>query len=63
MEISVSTTKVMSFFAEGQPVTAVTCNALPAEQVDSFKFLSLHFHRSGDTLNLAQPIKHKAASS
>ena len=39
MEISVPKTKVMSLFAEGAPITAFTCNGLPVEKVDSFKYL------------------------
>ena len=63
MEISVAKTKVMSFFAEGAPITAFTCNGLPVEQVDSFKYLGLHFHKSGDIVHPIEPIKHKAAGS
>ena len=63
MEISVVKTKVMSFFAEGAPITAFTCNGLPVEQVDSFRYLGLHLHKSGDIVDLMEPIKHKAAGS
>ena len=63
MEISVPKTKVMSFFAEGAPITAFTCNGLPGEQIDSFKYVCLHFHKFGDTVHLIEPIKHKAVGS
>ena len=53
----------MSVFAEGAPVTAFTCNGLPVEKVDSFRYLGLHFHKSGDVVHLIEPIKHKAAGS
>ena len=60
MEISVPKTKVRSFFAEGAPITAFACNGLPVEQVNSFKYLGLQFHKSGDIVHLIEPIKHKA---
>ena len=63
MEISTSKTKVMSLFAEETPTTVFTCNGLPLVQVDTFKYLGLHFHKSGDIVHLIQPIKHKAAGS
>ena len=63
MEISVSKTKVMSCFVEGAPVPAFTCNGAPIQPVDSFKYLGLHFHNSGDIAHLVQPIKNKAAGS
>ena len=33
------------------------------EQVDSFKYLGLHFHKPGDIVHLIKPIQHKAAGS
>ena len=53
----------MSFFAEGELITAFTCNGLPVEQVNSFRYQVLHFHKSGNIVHLIEPVKHKAAGS
>ena len=53
----------MSLFTEGVAVTSITYRGLPVEQVDTFKYLGLHFHASGDIAHLIQPIRHRAAGS
>ena len=63
MEVSVPKTKGMCFFIDRAPITALKGNGLPVEQVDSFKYLGLHFDKSGDIMHLIEPIKHKAAGS
>ena len=40
-----------------------TCNGLPVEHVDTFKYLGLHFHTSGAISHLIAPMKAKAARS
>ena len=41
-----------------------TCNGLPVERVDTFKYLGLHFHASeGDISHIITPLKAKAAGS
>ncbi len=42
--------------------TVFTCNGLLVEQVDTFKYLGLHFH-SGGICHLITPLKAKAAGS
>ena len=49
----------MSLSAEEAPAAVFTCNGLPVAQVDSFKYLGLHFHRSRDIVHLIQPVKQK----
>ncbi len=68
MEISVAKTKVMvvSKSSAGSPTLAAvafTCNGLPVRRVDTFKYLGLHFHASGDISHLITPLKAKAAGS
>ena len=63
MDISVPKTKVMVLFAGEEPATSFTCNGSSIEQVDTFKYLGLHFHQSGDISHLIQPIKNKASGS
>ena len=40
-----------------------TCNGLPVEHVDTFKYLGLHFHTSGGIPHLIAPLKATAAWS
>ncbi len=42
---------------------AFTCDGLPVGRVDTFKYLGLHFHASGDISHLITPLKAKAAGS
>jgi len=68
MEISVAKTKVMvvsrSLARSPSPAAVVfTCNGLLVEHVDTFKYLGLHFHTSGDISHLITPLKAKAAGS
>ena len=68
MEISVAKTKVMvmSRSLTRSPVleaAVFTCNGLLVEQVDTFKYLGLHFHSSGGISHLITPLKAKAAGS
>jgi len=68
MEISVAETKVMvvskSLARSPTPAAIVfTCNGLPVERVDTFEYLGLHFHASGDISHLITPLKAKAAGS
>ncbi len=46
------------------PEAAVfTCNGRVVEQVDTFKYLGLHFHSSGGVSHLIAPLKAKSAGS
>ena len=67
MEINVAKTKVMvvsKHSVRSPPVATVfTCNGLPVEHVDTFKYLGLHFHISGGISHLIAPMKAKAARS
>ena len=68
MEINVAKTKVMvvSKPSVRQPppvATVFTCNGLTVEYVDTFKYLGLHFHKSGGISHLIAPLKAKAAQS
>ncbi len=67
-EISVAKTKVMvvsrSLARSPSPAAVVfTCNGLLVQHVDTFKYLGLHFHTSGDISHLITPLKAKAAGS
>ncbi len=54
---------VQSFCQVTIPVAIVsTCNGLPVERVDTFRYLGLHFHASGVS-HLITPLKAKAAGS
>ena len=72
MEISVAKTKVMVVSrsltrSPGAEAVLFTCNGLVVEQVDTFKYLALHFHSSGPypqkNPHLITPLKAKAAGS
>ena len=68
MGVNVAKTKVMvvskPFVRSPPPVASVfTCNGLPVEHVDTFKYLGLHFHLSGGISHLITPMKAKAARS
>ncbi len=68
MEISVTKTKVMVVSKPSArspaPTTPIfTCNGLPVGRVDTFKYLGLHFHASGDISHIITPLKAKAAGS
>jgi hypothetical protein len=68
MEISVTKTKVMvvskpSARSPAPPTPIFTCNGLPVGRVDTFKYLGLHFHASGDISHIITPLKAKAAGS
>jgi len=68
IKISVAKTKGMvvskSLARSPTPAAIVfTCNGLPVERVDTFKYLGLHFHASGDISHLITPFKAKAAGS
>ena len=65
---SVAKTKVMvvskpSVRVPPPVATVFTCNGLPVEHVDTFKYLGLHFHTSGGISHLIAPLKAKAARS
>ena len=51
--------------ARAAPLMAAvfTCGGLPVQQVDTFKYLGLHFHESGSISHLITPLKAKAARS
>ena len=59
MEISVLKTKVMVVSASPS-LASFTCNGQCIDEVQSFKYLGLHFHASGDILHLIRPLKAKA---
>ena len=68
MEISAAKTKVMVVSrsltrSHGPEAVVFTCNGLVVEQVDTFKYLGLHFHSSGGISHLITPLKAKAAGS
>ena len=68
MEISVAKTKVMVVSRSlarlpSLEAAVFTCNGLLVEQVDTFKYLGLHFHSSGGISHLITPLKAKAAGS
>ena len=68
MEINVAKTKVMVVSKPSvrspPPIAHVfTCNGLPVERVDTFRYLGLHFHTSGGISHLITPMKAKAARS
>ena len=65
MEINVAKTKVMVASVRVPPpvATVFTCNGVPVEHVDTFKYLGLHFHTSGGISHLIAPLKAKAARS
>ncbi|DBA74355.1 TPA: hypothetical protein ACH3X1_011128 [Trebouxia sp. C0004] len=68
MEISVAKTKVTvvskSLTRSPSPEGVVfTCNGLMLEQVDTLKYLGLHFDTSGGISHVITPLKAKAAGS
>ena len=63
MEISVAKTKVMVVAAGTSFPAVFTCNGQTIEQVQSFRYLGLHFHSSGSISHLISPMKAKAAGS
>ena len=63
MDISIAKTKVMVVSSAPVAATQFTCNGHALEQVDSFKYLGLHFHSSGDISHLISPLKAKATGS
>ncbi len=68
MDISVTKTKVMAVSrslarSPGLEAAVFTCNGLLVEQVDTFKYLGLHFHSSGGISHFVTPLKAKAAGS
>ena len=63
MEISVAKTRVMVVSKAVCPSAVFTCNLQPIEQVQTFKYLGLHFHASGDISYLINPLRAKAAGS
>jgi len=63
MQISVPKTKVMVVSAATPPPVTFTCNGHNIDQVQSFKYLGLHFHASGNISPLIRPLKAKAAGS
>jgi len=63
MEVSVAKTKVMVVAAGVSSPIVFTCNGQAVEQVQSFKYLGLRFHSSGNISHLISPMKAKAAGS
>ena len=63
MEVSVVKTKVMVVAAGATSPVVFTCNGQAIEQVQSFRYLGLHFHSSGSISHLISPMKAKAAGS
>ena len=62
-EVSVAKTKVMVVSSAPPSTATFTCNSQAIEQVQSFKYLGLHFHESGNISHIIQPLKAKAAAS
>ena len=60
MEVSVLKTKVMVVSASPTSSTNFTCNCQSVDEVQSFKYLGLHFHASGSISHLIRPLKAKA---
>ena len=63
MQISVTKTKLMVVSSTASPPLTLTCNGQHIEQVQSFKYLGLRFHESGNISHLIRPLKAKAAGS
>ena len=63
MEVNVSKTKVMIVSAAPPDPITFTCNGHIIEEVDSFRYLGLHFHASGNISHTIQPLKAKAERS
>ena len=63
MEISIAKTKVMVVSSTPLVADQFTCHGQALEQVDSFKYLGLHFHSSGNISHLIRPLKAKATGS
>ena len=61
MEISVAKTRVMVVSKSARPSIVSTCNLQRIEPVETFKYLGLHFHSSGDISHLINPLRAKAA--
>jgi len=63
----VAKTKVMvvprSLTGPSPEAVVFTCNGLLVEEVDTFKYMGLHFHSSGGISHLITPLKAKAAGS
>ena len=63
MQVSVAKTKSMVVSAGSSPSATFTCNGELIEQVQSFKYLGLHFHASGNISHLIRPLKAKATGA
>ena len=68
MEISVAKTKVMVTSRSlarlpSLEAAVFTCTGLLVEQVDTFKYVGIHFHSSRGVSHLITPLKAKAAGS
>ena len=63
VEISVPKMKVMVVSVIPAPAMSFTCNDSPVEQVATFKYLGLHFHKSGSIARLVTLIKARAGGS
>ena len=63
MEVSVAKTKVMVVAAGVSSPVVFTCNGQAIKQVQSFRYLGLHFHSAGSISHLISPMKAKAAGS
>ena len=63
MQVSVVKTKVMVVAPGCSAPATFTCNGQHIEQVQSFKYLGLHFHASGNISHLIRPLKAKATGS
>ena len=67
MQVSSSKTEVMAFtFATSVAVDAAqqwTCDGQPLKKVDSFKYLGLHIHSSGDIQHTISHLQPRAAGA
>lgn len=62
MALSVPKTQVMVVSNVPTEPVVFTCNGNPVEQVPSFKYCGLHFHRS-DAIHVIQPTRAEAGGS
>ena len=60
IEINVLKTKVMVVSAVAVSSASFTCNGQSIDVVQSFRYLGLHFHASGNILHVINPLKAKA---
>ena len=63
MQVGVIKTKFMVVSLGPSSSAAFTCNGQLIEEVQSFKYLGLNFHASGNISHLIKPLKAKATGA